>query len=533
MARVFLAHDATLDRDVALKILWEQYADNEEFVERFKREARSAAALSHPNIVSVYDWGCSEDEMYYMAMEYVPGGTLMNRIFDEGALDPCTVAELGCQVAEALEFAHKRGVIHRDVKPQNILLTPSDEAKVADFGIARAVGAMAATSVSQAGIVLGTVGYMSPEQALGEPVSPQGDLYSLGVVLYEMLTGTRPYSGEDPASIVFQHVNEPTRSPREANPTIPEPLDALTTKLLAKDPEDRYANAVEVADELERVRTSLSPLSGAATEKTTTEMVAPSSLSGGEQRGQTTTIRQYVPTPIMKVFISGARGRDRLVRILAAILCGAILLGGLAWALTHDQAPLQTFGLEEAPSEGEAAPSIVEVPQLYYASETEDTLEEAGLELGERNEASDDTVPAGLVIEQDPQAGTTVEEGTAVDIVVSTGPEQVPVAIQGAPTSVGAASPRGGLAAQPAVPNDAANPKQVPAAIRGTPVSVDNADSSQEPPDDGLAAPSASGQTQAPAVVQAAPQEASPTQAPSVTIQTTSASSTLDEKEKK
>jgi len=531
MAEVYLAHDEVLDRDVALKVLKEQYAGNEEFVRLFRREARSAARLNHPNIVSVYDQGRSEDGTYYIAMEYVPGGTIKDHVLDKGVLDSRTAIEFASQIAQALGHAHEHGVIHRDIKSRNILLTQTGHAKVADFGIARA--ATATTTGSRSHPILGTPGYMSPEQAKGDRIGPQSDLYSLGVVLYEMLTGTLPYGGENPASMAFQHVYSPLRSPREANRNIPEPLDALTTKLLAKDPEDRYANAVEVADELERVRTSLSPLSGAATEKTTTEMVAPSSLSGGEQRGQTTTIRQYVPTPIMEVFISGARGRGRLVRILAAILCGAILLGGLAWALTHDQAPLQTSGLEEAPSEGEAAPSIVEVPQLYYASETEDTLEEAGLELGERNEASDDTVPAGLVIEQDPQAGTTVEEGTAVDIVVSTGPEQVPVAIQGAPTSVGTASPRGGLAAQPAVPNDAANPKQVPAAIRGTPVSIDNADSSQEPPDVGLAAPSASGQTQAPAVVQAAPQEASPTQAPSVTIQTTSASSTLDEKEKK
>src|SRR3954466_5143029 len=155
MARVFLAHDEVLDRDVALKILREQYADSEEFVERFRREARSAAALLHPNIVSVYDWGRSDEEMYYIAMEYVPGGTLKDRVNKEGALDPSTAAELGSQVTEALGFAHEHRVIHRDIKPQNILLTASGEVKVADFGIARAVGAMAASAVSQTGVILG------------------------------------------------------------------------------------------------------------------------------------------------------------------------------------------------------------------------------------------------------------------------------------------------------------------------------------------------------------------------------------------
>src|SRR4051812_19381463 len=188
MARVFVARDRLLNRDVALKILRDQYAENQEFVERFRREARSVAALSHPNIVSVYDWGRSQDGTYYIAMECVPGGTLKERIASEGPLTMSTAAELGIQVAKALEVAHERGVVHRDVKPQNILLDASGQAKVADFGIARAVGAMASTAISQTGLVMGTVNYISPEQAMSEPVGPQSDLYSLGVVLYEMLT---------------------------------------------------------------------------------------------------------------------------------------------------------------------------------------------------------------------------------------------------------------------------------------------------------------------------------------------------------
>src|SRR5918994_2640964 len=252
MAEVYLAHDEVLDRDVALKVLTEKYVENEEFVERFRREARSAAFLNHPNIVSVYDQGCSEKRTYYIAMEYIPGGTLKDRILGEGPLDPDTATELSLQVAQALRRAHEHGVIHRDIKSRNILLTEAGYAKVTDFGIARA--ATATTTSSRSNLVLGTPGYISPEQAMGQPVDTRSDLYSLGVVLYEMLAGTLPYGGEDPASMAFQHVHGPLRSPREANPDVPEPLNALVTKLLAKDPKDRYASAAELADDLEQVR---------------------------------------------------------------------------------------------------------------------------------------------------------------------------------------------------------------------------------------------------------------------------------------
>jgi eukaryotic-like serine/threonine-protein kinase len=544
MAEVYLAHDEVLDRDVAIKVLKEQHAGNEEFVRLFRREARSAARLNHSNIVSVYDQGRSEDGTDYIAMEYVSGGTLKDRVLGEGAVDSHGATEVAIQIAQALGHAHEHGVIHRDIKSRNILLTQAGYAKVADFGIARA--ATATTTGSRSHPILGTPGYLSPEQAMGQPVDPRSDLYSLGVVLYEMLTGTLPYSGEDPASMAFQHVHGPLRSPREANPDIPEPLNALTTKLLAKDPEERYASAAELVDDLERVRSGLSPLN-VGTEKTATKMITTPLLSSREQQGQTTTIRQYVAAPIMEVFTSGVRGRGRLVRTLAMALGAVLLLGGLAWALMQDQSIPETPGSEEASSaEGIASPSIVQVPELYYASEAEGTLADAGLEIGNRNEASDDTVPAGVVIEQDPEAGTTVEEDTAVDIVVSTGPEQAPAAIQGAPSSVSdAAGSQGGLAAQPAASN-AAGLKQVPAAVQGTPASIDAATGSrQEAPAPQSAEPSATGQTQAPAVVQAAPQavpfgvdvgsrqEAPTPRAASAPIQSASGPSVSDKTEQK
>ena len=360
MARVFLTHDEALGRDVALKILWEQYADNEEFVERFKREARSAAALSHPNVVSVYDWGCSEDETYYIAMEYVPGGTLKDRIIGEGALDPSRAAELGCQVAEALGFAHKRGVIHRDVKPQNILLAASGEAKVADFGIARAVGAMAATSVSKTGMVLGTVAYMSPEQALGEPVGPQSDLYSLGVVLYEMLTGNLPHEADSPIALAVKHVSEPVRPPKEVNPEVPDGMNALVSGLLAKKAEDRHGSAVEIAEDLRRVRHGLLPLglvpAGAVKGvplRSSAQATRPISLAAAASEGKRWTKRTKAPWVLLAAFALFA------------------LLGGGAWSLLNgsqgqDLAPNQEDSQAFAPvsdSEDEATEASEEAEQ--------------------------------------------------------------------------------------------------------------------------------------------------------------------------
>ncbi len=326
-AEVYLAHDEILGRDVALKILRSQHAENEEFVKLFRREARSAAALNHPHVVPVYYWGRSEDGRYYMTMEYISGGTLKDHF--RGPLDPSTVTRLGLQVTDALGFAHEHGVIHRDVKPHNILLTEMGEAKVADFGIARAA---TVTTTSQSSPLMGTAGYMSPEQAKGESVGPASDLYSLGVVLYEALTGELPYNAEDPVALAMKHVNEPPRSPREAKPEVPKDLDALTLKLLAKRPGDRYPNASALAEDLERVRYGLPP-AVAASEETTQNMATPLLPS---QEDQTRKIAVQLPVAWRPAPEPehGRRSHSRLFAILATLLLGLVLLGGLGWALS-------------------------------------------------------------------------------------------------------------------------------------------------------------------------------------------------------
>ena len=242
MADVFLARDLLLDRLVAIKVLFPEFATDPNFVERFRREAQSAANLTHPNIVAVYDWG-KYANTYFMAMEYVQGRTLADILRANGHINSVQAAEIANEVAAALGNAHASGVVHRDIKPANILIGGNGQVKVADFGIARAMNASSENNLTQVGSVMGTATYFSPEQAQGAQPDPRSDLYSLGIVLYEMVAGKPPFAGENPVSIAYKQVHDLPQPLNQLVADVPRPFEAIVAKLLAKDPNMRYANA--------------------------------------------------------------------------------------------------------------------------------------------------------------------------------------------------------------------------------------------------------------------------------------------------
>ena len=473
MGEVYLARDRTLCRDVALKILKSQYAGDRESAERFKREALSAARLSHPSIVQVYDRGDTADGAHYIAMEYVPGGTLKERITEEGPLDARLAASYGYQVAEALGAAHAKGIVHRDIKPQNVLITAPGQAKVADFGIARAASA-ASDSHTKTGTVMGTAGYMSPEQALGRPATPKSDLYSLGVVLYEAVTGELPFTAENPIAVSMKHVNETPLPPTEINPEVPEGMNAVIVKLLSKDPEDRYPDSEALAEDLWRVRRGL----------------ATATVGTEEARTVETPLRKPAPTTRRAAAAPARRKRSRAPFLLAALL---LLLGllGMGWALAQgigsggdvgvpsveglprDKAVsrLEADGFQtevrtregdegeagevirQSPEGGGRAPegstvtltvgastagaSTVAVPEVVGQgfSDAEAELQGAGLAVGSTYDVPSETAAEGVVVEQGIVAGVQVEPGTAVNLGLSSGPTPAPTTPSASPSA--------------------------------------------------------------------------------------------------
>ena len=391
MAEVYLAHDRELDRDVAFKRLREQYAQDEEVVERFEREAKSAASLNHQNIAAVYDRGNTEDGSYYIVMELVSGGNLKDRILKDGPLPASKTAELGLQVAQALQTAHEQGVIHRDIKPQNILLTESGQAKVTDFGIARAA---AASTVTKSGFVLGTAHYLSPEQALGHPASPQSDLYSLGVVLYEMLTGELPHDAETQVGIVMKHVSGHLRPPKELNPQVPEELNGMVVRLLARDPEDRYQDAAELIKVLERV-----PLGESAVAVVTPPQETHENSGQQQISSQSTTPLQTMPPKARK----GGEGKRRRWIPIPLVLLLLALLGGAAYAFGPWRAAPETRVPDLV-----GADSIAEAQEM--AGDNFEVLEGNGVESREA---------VGRIVAQNPEAGEMAERGSGIAVDVS------------------------------------------------------------------------------------------------------------------
>ncbi|MDQ4024935.1 MAG: Stk1 family PASTA domain-containing Ser/Thr kinase, partial [Actinomycetota bacterium] len=295
MAEVYRARDELLGRDVAVKVLSDRLSRDKSFVERFRREAQSAANLNHPNVVSLYDYG-ADDGAYYIVMEYIEGKSLGDMVAESGALLPERAAEIAADVAAALERAHSSGLVHRDIKPTNIMVTRSGQTKVTDFGIARALGQSSEqTQMTQTGMVIGTAAYLSPEQAQGNPVDARSDVYSLGCVLYEMLTGRPPFAGDTPLAIAYKHVREDAAAPSTVNPDVPQALDAITLKALAKNPENRYSSAHEMREDLQRFlggqQVHATPLMATQT------VVAPPVSSGTQVLRRTETEYEPVPEP--------------------------------------------------------------------------------------------------------------------------------------------------------------------------------------------------------------------------------------------
>jgi serine/threonine-protein kinase len=260
MADVYLAEDQELGRRVAIKILNNRHANDVQFIERFRREAKNAAALNHPNIVSIYDRGEAEDT-YYIAMEYLDGRSLKELIVGRGPAPVNVGVEYARQILSALRFAHRHGIVHRDIKPHNVLVDREGRVKVTDFGIARA----GTSQMTEAGSIVGTAQYLSPEQARGGEVDQRSDLYSLGIVLYELLTGQTPFDGDTPVEIAMKHLSATPRPPSQIRRDVPRDLDMVVMRALAKDPEARYQSADEMEADLERV------LRGAAVASATTD----------------------------------------------------------------------------------------------------------------------------------------------------------------------------------------------------------------------------------------------------------------------
>ena len=411
MAEVFLAKDALLDRPVAIKVLFPEFSTDPSFVARFRREAQSVANLSHPNIVSVYDWG-EEARTYFIVMEYVEGRSLAQILNDERVLHPDRAADITADTAAALGFAHRNGVVHRDVKPGNILISPTGTVKVADFGIARA--ASTSENLTQTGTVMGTATYFSPEQARGDDVDPRSDVYSLGVVLYEMLTGSPPFSGDNPVSVAYKHVQETPDLPRVRNRDIPQALEAITLKAMAKNPANRYASAEDLRADLRRFRAGQPVQAEAimAAPAPTAATVAVAAPAGATMAVPVTAgtrpVRRVEETYAHEEPLPEKRSSGVLLLALLALLA---VLALLLFFLSR------TLGLGDAEGAAEVeVPSVLSLP----TAEASRVLTAAELEpriVEEPNEQA----PVGTVFGQDPVAGVNVEAGTVVTLRVSAG----------------------------------------------------------------------------------------------------------------
>ncbi len=434
MADVFVARDRLLDRQVAVKVLFPEFAVDPNFVERFRREAQAAANLSHPNIVNVFDWGKYEST-YFIAMEYVQGRTLAEILKINKRLTPKQAAEIASEVAAALGFAHEAGLAHRDIKPANILIGSNGQVKVADFGIARAMNSATESNLTQAGAVMGTASYFSPEQAQGAQPDPRSDLYSLGIAMYEMVAGNPPFSGDNPVSVAYKQVHDQPTPLNKIVEGVPRAFEAIVAKLLAKDPAFRYSSSQELRDDLRRFRNgepvhallaataaarpgtpavgSQRPTTAVSTTPTIADQPQHTALAHPPIAGAPTTAMPSQPSPNLDNYPPGASADARYYQdnnsrtgwyaLAAFIALIALLAGGLLLyqGLTDEGAPPSELTLDnylnQPLSSVTAALDLLDLPYRVFAEE---------------NPLSNEDFVHRTV----PAAGTVLAEGTVVEL---------------------------------------------------------------------------------------------------------------------
>jgi serine/threonine-protein kinase len=467
MAKVFLGMDTVLGRTVAVKVLAPQFADDDGFVQRFRREAQAAASIGHPHIVSVFDTG-SDDGVHYIVMEYVEGRTLAEFLAGGGRILPDRAIDIAMDVCRALEAAHAQGVIHRDIKPGNIMLNPRGEVKVTDFGIARVT--TTADTVAQTAAILGTASYLSPEQAQGLPVDGRSDIYSLGCVLFEMVTGRPPFLGDSPVAVASKQVLEQPVPPSKLNSDVTPDLDAVILRALAKNPANRYQSAEEMRADLERARRGLpvdaTPLLAAGATQVldrppaqATQVLPPSeperrtnwvpiavtlalvALLGALLWFLASTLLEDDPQTAVQVTVPDVVGKSR-AEAEQDLEDAGLDVGDITRVPPVDDTQEPNTVVEQDPAADEMvdrgspvnltiveAPALVAIPNLEGSSveEAQAALLELELEPAGPQEEPSDTVDEGLVTRSDPASGEEVEPGSTVTIFVSSGPDQVSV----------------------------------------------------------------------------------------------------------